>query len=71
MVSSIKNGIGAIYANNPATVTRTISPANILPKSLKESEKIFTPSRQNSSKPIARFIGFFETNFLKYPKNPL
>jgi hypothetical protein len=36
-----------------------------------ESENILTPSRRNSSSPIARLIGFLERNFFEYPKRPL
>ena len=48
-----------------ATVDKTTSPANILPKSRKDSETIFVTSPTNSKIPTNKNMGFKVNHFFK------
>ena len=66
IISRNIKGRGKINAKSDETVNKTISPANILPKSLKERDITLVISEIISKPPIKRLIGLKEINLLMY-----
>ena len=70
MNSNPKKGSGNRKEKIPETVSRTTSPANILPNKRKESDMIFVISETISKAPTKRRIGLREINLLIYSLTP-